>query len=218
MELLERVQTNPDWAIYIFVGCFLIVAVVKTAFEKRFHDFLYLPLNNKYLKVYRENPSLTDRFSFPLSVVQLVSYSFFIHIIISYLGIFNKNNFFDFLKILGAVSVFVILKFIFEKAIAYLFEINDFYTKLFFQRTAYKTYSGLFFLLLSFVLFYVKEPESYITTALLLLFLGIYFIIHIFSLKSFRKVISSNLFYFILYLCTFEIVPFYFAYYWLIKF
>ncbi|MFA7446598.1 MAG: DUF4271 domain-containing protein [Flavobacteriaceae bacterium] len=218
MELTERVQANPDWAIYVFVGCFLIVAVVKSVFEKRFHDFLYLPANNKYLKIYRENPSLTDRFSFPLSVVQIVSYSFFIHLIFSFSGILSKNNFFDFLKIVAAVSVFVLVKFMIEKGVAFLFEIEDFYTKLFFQRSAYKTYSGLFFLFLSFVLFYVKLPETYLTTLLTAIFLGIYFLIHIFSLKSFQKAISGNLFYFILYLCTLEIVPFYFAYYWLIKF
>jgi hypothetical protein len=218
MELIERVQTNTDWAIYIFMGCFLIVAVVKTVFEKRFHDFLYLPVNNKYLKIYRENFSATDRFSLPLSVVQLLSYSLFIHLIFSFYGILNKTNFFDFLKIFGAVSTFVLLKFIVEKVVAFLFEIDDFYTRLFFQRSAYKTYSGLFFLFLSFILFYIKTPENYITTALLIIFLGIYFLIHIFSLKSFQKAISGNLFYFILYLCTLEIIPFYFAYCWLIKF
>src|SRR5690606_3334572 len=111
MELIERVQTNTDWAIYIFIGCFLIVAIVKTLFEKRFYDFLYLPSNNKYLKIYRENFSATDRFSLPLSVVQLISYSFFIHLIFSFYGILNKSDFLDFLKILGAVSAFVLLKF-----------------------------------------------------------------------------------------------------------
>lgn len=218
MELIERVQTNTDWAIYIFIGCFLIVAIVKTLFEKRFYDFLYLPSNNKYLKIYRENFSATDRFSLPLSVVQLISYSFFIHLIFSFYGILNKSDFLDFLKILGAVSAFVLLKFVIEKIIAFLFEIDDFYKKLFFQRSAYKTYSGLFFLFLSFVLFYTKTPENYITTALLIIFLGIYFLIHVFSLKSFQSSISANLFYFILYLCALEFIPFYFAYYWLIKF
>lgn len=218
MELIERVQTNTDWAIYIFMGCFLIVAVVKTVFEKRFYDFLYLPANNKYLKIYRENFSATDRFSLPLSVVQLLSYSLFIHLIFSFYGILNKTYFDDFLKILGAISAFVLLKFILERVIAFLFEIDDFYKNLFFQRSAYKIYSGLFFLILSFVLFYVKTPENYINTALLIIFLGIYFLIHVFSLKSFRKEIRDNLFYFILYLCALEIIPFYLAYCWLIKF
>ena len=121
MELIERVQTNADWAIYIFIGCFLIVAIVKTLFEKRFYDFLYLPSNNKYLKIYRENFSATDRFSLPLSVVQLISYSFFIHLIFSFYGILNKSDFLDFLKILGAVSAFVLLKFVIEKIIAIIF-------------------------------------------------------------------------------------------------
>lgn len=217
MELIERVQTNADWAIYIFIGCFLIVAIVKGVFTRRFNDFLYLPANGKYVKIYKENVSITDRFTFPLTVVQILSYSFFIHLIFSFLGYLQKNNFFDFFKVAAAISAFVLLKFIIEKTIAFLFEINDFYNKLVFQRSAYKVYSGLIFLLISFILFYIKTPNFHLTITLLTIFLVIYFVLHIYLLKSFQKSISGNLFYFILYLCALEIAPYYFAYYWLIK-
>ena len=37
------------------------------------------------------------------------------------------------------------------------------------------------------------------------------------SLKIYQKFIIGKLFYFILYLCTLEIAPYYFVYYWLTK-
>src|SRR5690606_33649446 len=140
-----------------FIGCFLIVAIVIGVFTSCFNDFLYLPANGKYVKINKENASITDRFTFPLTVVQILSYSFFIHLIFSFLVYLQKNNFFDFFKVAAAISAFVLLKFIIEKTIAFLFEINDFYNKLVFQRSAYKVYSGLILLLISFILFIQKH-------------------------------------------------------------
>src|SRR5690606_15921077 len=178
MELIERVQTNADWAIYIFIGCFLIVAIVKGVFTRRFNDFLYLPANGKYVKIYKENVSITDRFTFPLTVVQILSYSFFIHLIFSFLGYLQKNNFSDFFKVAAAISAFVLLQFIIEQTIAFVFAIHGVYDRLVFKRSAYKVYSGLILLLTSFILFYTKTPNSHLTIALLTMLLVIYFALH----------------------------------------
>lgn len=215
LQLIERTVQDNSWAVFLFVGSFLVVAVVKSVFTKQFNDFLTLAYTDKYIKLYSaENDSL-NWFSGLLIFVQLVAYSFFIHIISGQLGYTDKDNFFSFLGIFTFVLFFVSLKFLLEKSLSFLFDIREFYNRFFFQQATYKMYLGLFLLLATFIFFYGKEPVIGITYILIGVFVLLHLIFYLISFRTFQKQITGNLFYFILYLCTFEIAPYYFIYYWL---
>ncbi len=214
-QFTERLPQDNSWSVYLFIGTFMLVAIVRTVFPKQFNDFLGLIYTNKYIKLYDET-SITW-FSITLSIVQLVSYACFIHMMLSYFGWMHRYNFTAFLQILTFVSAFVGLKYIINKTIAVLFDIQDIVAKFLFYQTSYRMYFGLFLLLTTFVMFYAKEPNTNLVYALLGGVILLHLIVYLISFRVFRKEILSNLFYFILYLCTLEIAPYYFTYYWFTK-
>lgn len=217
MQLIERATQDNDWVAFLFTGSFILVAVVRSVFEKQFNDFLGLAYTNKYIKLYNSENSSLSWFSVLLIFIQLISYSFFIQIISEELGYTDKNSFVLYIGIFVFITLFISLKFLVEKSIAVLFNIQEFYNRFLFQRAAYKMYLGLFLLLGTFILFYNKQSLGNIAYILIGLFVVLHLIIHLVSFRIFQKEITGKLFYFILYLCTLEIAPYYFIYYWLTK-
>ncbi len=211
----ERQLQDNSWSLFLFIGSFLLVAIVRAVFDKQFKDFLGLLYTNKYIKLYGE--ASLSWFSIVLTLVQLISYSFFIQIMLSYFGLVHKANFEVFIQIFAFVSLFFGLKYLINRSIAGLFTIQDFCNKYLFYQMSYKMYLGLFLLLGCFIMFYAKQPNIVLAYILLSVFLLLHLIIYLISLRVFRKEILSNMFYFILYLCTLEIAPYYFTYYWFTK-
>ena len=66
LQLQERIIENKDWATYLFITCFVVIAVVKTLFETQFNDFLKLPFSKKYVSTYRDTSNLYSVFTISL--------------------------------------------------------------------------------------------------------------------------------------------------------
>lgn len=214
-QFTERQLQDNSWSVYLFIGSFLLVAIVRAIFDKQFKDFLGLMYTNKYIKLYGETS--LSWFSVVLTLVQLISYAFFIQIMLSYFRLVHKTNFEVFIQVFAFISLFFGLKYLVKRSIAGVFNMQDFCTKYLFYQTSYKMYLGLFLLLASFIMFYAKEPNIILVYVLLAGFILLHLIVYLISLRVFRKEILSNMFYFILYLCTLEIAPYYFTYYWFTK-
>lgn len=216
LQLIERAVQDNSWVAFLFIGCFLLIVILKSVFEKQFNDFTGLIYTDKYIKLYSEgNPSW---FSMILIFLQLVSYSLFIQIVLSNLGYVQKHSFVYFAQIFIFLLFFISLKYLVEKSIARLFGIQDFYNRFLFQKASYKMYLGLGLLFLTFILYYLNSFPDSLTYLLIGIFLILNFVFYLISCRIFQKEIISNLFYFILYLCTLEIAPYYFTYYWLTKY
>lgn len=215
LQLIERATQDNTWVAFLFMGSFLLVVILKSVFQKQFNDFLGLIYTDKYIKLYNE--ANLNWFSVILIFIQLISFSFFIQIVLGNLGYLNKNDFISFVQIFAFLSFFILMKYLLEKSIAGLFEIQDFYNRFLFQQASYRMYLGLGLLLLTFMMFYGKTPIDSITYLFIGVFVILNLIIYLISYRIFQKEIIGNLFYFILYLCTLEIAPYYFTYYWFIK-
>lgn len=215
LQLIERAAQDNTWVAFLFIGSFLLVVILKSFFEKQFNDFSELLYTNKYIKLYSE--ANLSWFSIILIVIQLISFSFFIQIILGNLGHLNKNDFISFVQIFTFLLFFISLKYLLEKSIASLFDIQEFYNRFLFQQASYKMYLGLVLLLFTFVMFYGKTPIDSITYLFTGIFIILNLVIYLISYRFFQKEIIGNLFYFILYLCTLEIAPYYFTYYWFTK-
>ncbi len=215
LQLIERATQDNTWVAFLFMGSFLLVVILKSVFQKQFNDFLGLIYTDKYIKLYNE--ANLNWFSVILIFIQLISFSFFIQIVLGNLGYLNKNDFISFVQIFAFLSFFILMKYLLEKSIAGLFEIQDFYNRFLFQQASYRMYLGLGLLLLTFMMFYGKTPIDSITYLFIGVFVILNLIIYLISYRIFQKEIIGNLFYFILYLCTLEIAPYYFTYYWFTK-
>lgn len=215
LQLIERATQDNSWVAFLFIGSFLLVVVLKSVFQKQFNDFLGLLYTNKYIKLYNEEN--LNWFSVILIFIQMISFSLFIHIVLGNLGYLNKNSFISFIQIFAFLLFFISLKYLIEKSIAFLFDIQDFYSRFLFYQASYRMYLGLIMLFLTFLMFYGKTSIDNITYLFISIFIILNLIINLISFRIFQKEIIGNLFYFILYLCTLEIAPYYFTYYWLTK-
>jgi len=43
---------NTDWATILFIICAVLIATNRQLFYTQFREFLRLPINDKYLKIY----------------------------------------------------------------------------------------------------------------------------------------------------------------------
>ncbi len=212
-----RVIDAKDWATYLFVFSFALIAITRTAFETRFNDFLKILVSDKYIKVYKDPSHLMSGFTILLFVVQSISFAFFIQMALSHFGYVSKTDWLLFIRIFTFFGVFVLSKFLIEKIIATVFNIEEFAEQLNLQKVSYRTFISLLILPLNIYMFYSNNTSN----VLLFCIIGIILIINLYSylvsLKIYQNLLIGKLFYFILYLCALEIAPYYFIYYLITK-
>lgn len=217
IEFLTRNIQSNDWATAIFAIALIIIAYNKWVFSAQFSDFSRLLISKKYIKMYKEETNLKSWFTMSMTFIQFLSLSFFIHIFLSKISHNEMNNFVHFIQILNILCFLIISKYIIEKIIGICFSIENLIDQYSLIKVSYRSYIGI--LLLPIVMIYFYNPNItpiflYITTAIIAIVnVFIYFII----IKTYQKQIGSYFYYFILYLCTFEIAPYYILYKWYIN-
>ena len=215
--LQPRVLEPRDWATYLFVFSFVLIAITKTAFEGRFSEFLRILVSDKYIKVYKDTSHLMSGFTILLFIVQIISFSFFIQLVLNYLGYVSKTDWVIFLRIFTFFGVFVLSKFLIEKIIAAVFNIEEFAEQFNLQKVSYRTFIGLILLPINIYLFYNNTSSNILIYCTIVVILIINLFSYLISLKIYQNLLIGKLFYFILYLCALEIAPYYFIYYLITK-
>lgn len=215
--LHPRITDTSGWVTIIFIMAFGIIALTKSFYENRFEDFSKLIFSDKYTRIYRDSSHLMDMFSITLFFVQIISFSFFIQILLSQFGYGTKTDWVLFIQIFTFVVYFIFSKFLIEKIIATSFKIEEVVEQFNLQKISYRTYVGLLLLPIDILLYYYDSSLKNIPLLVLYSIIVLNIFLYIFSIKNYRKEILGKLFYFILYLCTLEIAPYYFMYYWFTK-
>jgi len=211
--LQPRDIESQDWATVLFVLCFALIAVARSVFENRFVDFSKLIYSDKYIKIYRDSGNLMNWFTIALFIVQVISFSFFILLSLSYFTAVEKTDWIAFVQILTLLSIFILAKYLIEKIIATSFNIEEFSEQFNLQKVSYRTYIGMCILPLNIILFYNETPIDFLIYFTIAAILLINCYTYLISLKIYQNLIIGKLFYFILYLCALEIAPYYFMYY-----
>ena len=215
--LQPRILEPKDWATYLFVFSFVLIAISKTAFETRFSEFLRILVSDKYIKVYKDTSHLMSGFTILLFIVQIISFSFFIQLVLTSFGYVSKTDWIIYIRIFTFFGIFVLSKFLIEKIVATIFNIEEFAEQFNLQKVSYRTFIGLILLPINIYLFYKNTPSNiliYFTIAVILI---INLFSYLVSLKIYQNLLIGKLFYFILYLCALEIAPYYFMYYLITK-
>lgn len=215
--LHPRITENKDWATFLFLLSFIIIAFTKSIFENRFNDFINLVFSDKYIKVYRDSSHLKSGFTIALFFVQVISLAFFIQLSLHIFGYASKTDWILYIQITTFLIFFILSKFLIEKIIATSFNIEEFVEQFNLQKVTYRTYIGLFILPIDIVLFYYDNFSRSIPVIMIGVVLAINVLTYFISIKNYQNLIFGKLFYFILYLCAFEIAPYYFIYYWFTK-
>ncbi|HBI01550.1 DUF4271 domain-containing protein, partial [uncultured Flavobacterium sp.] len=152
--LEQRILDSKDWATVLFVLSFALIAVTKTFFEARFNEFLKLFVTDKYLKIYKDPSHMMSWFTISLFFVQLISFAFFILILLNYFDLASKTDWVKYIQIITLLGVFVLSKYLVEKIIATSFKIEDFMEQFNLQKVSYRTFIGLLILPVNIILYY----------------------------------------------------------------
>lgn len=192
----------------ILVLNLIFVVTVKQLFSSRFADFLEINWNVKYLKIYGKERKNRDVFNVLLFLNLIVGLSIFSHSIYSDMLTPLPSSNITILSFGITFAILIVLKIAIEIMVARVFAISEVIKVYIFQKMAYLNFSGLVLILINFfLLFSVLEKR-------LIIYLGFSVIVLInlsgFTrfLRRYQKTIIPNFFYFLLYLCAFEIAPY----------
>jgi hypothetical protein len=215
--LHPRIIENKDWATILFIVSFALIAMTKSVHENRFADFMNLFYSDKYAKVYRDTSNLKSTFTISLFVVQIISIAFFIQLSLSGFGYASKTDWLLYIQIATFLMFFILAKYLVEKIIATAFNIEEFMEQFNLQKVNYRTYIALFILPVNIILFYYNTFSRNNLIVIIGIILALNALVYLISIKKYQNLIFGKLFYFILYLCTLEIAPYFFMYYYLNK-
>ena len=199
--MIRDIVYNDPLTILLFVSFFLII-ILKKIDPSLF--YLTISLGKKELRNKLNNSSIGIKLSdIGYKILYVSNLSIFLT--------FYDNNSFDlqiYFKFLKYISIFYSLKIFSEIIFANLFEIQKIIGNYLWSKLFYSYSLGLLILLLNFLIAY---SDSIVVNSILIIFCMIYFIFSYFIIFfSMKKLIIKNWFYFILYLCTLEIIPYYY--------
>lgn len=213
-NLHERILEQKDWAIVVFLLVFCLIAIVKTNFENRFYDFMRIFVSDKYIKIYKDGSLIMSWFTVIMFFVQMLSFAFFMHLILNAFGFISKTDWIIYIQIFTFFTVFVLAKFLIEKIIATTFDQEDVVEQYNMLKINYRTYVGVALVPINIFLFYSNIVYFSLIYCVIMIILAINLVTYLKSIKIYQSLILGHFIYFILYLCTLEIAPYYFIYQW----
>lgn len=209
MNTVARVAENNDWITLMLIGVVCLVWTIKSVYYHRFMEFLQLPFNNRYFASILKEKNLESSFTMLMLIVQVVSFSLFVWLAVKtfHYKVFEVTTTLVYWKLLLATFLFIATKIVLQVLIASVFDIQNNTNEFLYRKLSYLNYSSLFILVgvafgvysknLSNIALYVSFFMAFLINVVG--WMGI--------LKNYQKFILKHLFYFILYLCTFEIAP-----------
>ena len=204
MQALEKIVINTNWISIILVFLFAIIAVLKIIDSNKLKGYVFAVFNKGFIEdEVEENTSFFSSFYSLLFIFSSVVLALVISFLVAET---NKNTSFSvssFFLILGIIWSYFTIKSLLEIGVIRLFFIKKEVRFYVVSKFGY-LYSISFFLLILFVLFRFGPLNLSFFKAVTL---GFFFLKFVFQVVNNKNLVFGKLFYFILYLCAFEIAP-----------
>ena len=209
VQHLDRLYTSQDWITLLLLCCIIIITAVKMAYPLRFQEFLKLPLSNKYFFVFGKNDPIHHLFNVLLFIPKAICVALLVYKVIEWQKPAMLLDMpFLFVKILMSFVGFVVAKVILEKTIGIILNIENIIHQYVYQKLSYRNLMSVLLLILLFIVTYITPINKEIMLVFCLVIAVVNAIALFYSFKTNGKLIITNFFYFILYLCALEISPY----------
>ena len=204
MQALEKIVINTNWISIILVFLFAIIAVLKIIDGDKLKGYVFALFNKGFIEdEVEENTSFFSSFYSLLFIFSSIVLALVTSLLVAET---NKNTSFSlssFFLILGIIWSYFAVKSLFEIGVIRLFFIKKEVRFYVVSKFGY-LYSISFFLIIFLVLFRFGPLNfSFFIAATL----GLFFLKFVFQVVNNKNLVFGKLFYFILYLCAFEIAP-----------
>jgi len=214
METITRQIIDTDWITIIIISCLGLLATAKLINSVRFSEFILLFNTNKYIVLNHKGNRLSTFFNAILMLVQVLSVSLFIYLSADILKLQDDAdiNIYLYAKIASLYVFVLICKILIEKIISTIFSIEILIDDYLFYKISYRNFLGVILLPLNLLFIYTLQPSQIVLIVLIILIALLNLLVLFSVYKKNEKIILNNLFYFILYLCTLEIAPYFILY------
>ena len=202
---MVREYFSNDILTSLFLFSFLLILILKKIDGEIFYDNLQLHKKKLLSKLYNSD-SISLRL---VNIIYLLVFLINISILMTIFsqGKFTLNIFENHFYYIG---LFIFLKYLLEKFIGWLFEFKRVSNNYLNSKLFYFNALGIPVLFLNMLIVFSEnynEELVYFSLTVILLYL---IISHFSIFFAFKNLIYKNWFYFILYLCTLEIIPYYY--------
>jgi hypothetical protein len=201
--MIRDVISNDSLTILLFGSIFFIIILKKI-------DPIIFSQNLSFRKKELVNKISTNLWG--IKFLEILYNLLFISNISILLAFFKDQNFelIIYYELFKYVFIFFASKVLFDIIIGKVFSINRIMKNYVWQKLVYCNSLGIILLLFNFFIAYTIFDKQFMVSFFIALSL-LYLIFAYFSIFfSMKKVIYKNWFYFILYLCTLEIIPYYY--------
>ncbi|WP_158840092.1 DUF4271 domain-containing protein [Polaribacter sp. L3A8] len=204
MQALDRVVVDNSWITILLVCLLACVFLLRGISAVRLRGCASSLINSNFVETeIEENSSFFDPFKNIIFIFSVFVLSLLVYKIYVFYSPSALEGVYAFFKIFGVVFVYFTIKRLSELLLSFLFMIHKKLDFFLVSKSIY-LYAISFLVLVAVVL----EEYSQLNTLFLVYFSGVLFSVRfIFHGVRNKKLIFSELFYFILYLCAFEIAP-----------
>jgi len=186
------------------MSLFVIIAVLKIIDAEKLKGYVFALFNKGFIEVEaEEDTSFFSSFYSLLFVFSAMVLALTISLLVSEINVDFSLTFSSFLSVLKLVFSYLIIKRCLEFAFANLLLIKK--QVRFYLVCKFSYLYSISFFLLAFCILFHFSPLNYLSFTFITL--GFFFLRCLFLLTNNKKLVFSELFYFILYICAFEIAP-----------
>ncbi len=207
-DAILRTVQNADWITLILCFSIVVLVLAKSLFYQRFYNFIILFFNNKYIFMYNKKDKLLHWFTIFIFLFQLLNLALYLYLVNTVFSFSHeKNSLYLYFLVLILLFFFFSLKILVHLVNAFIFNNTRVISEFLFKKISYQNYSGFIMFFANILLTYVLRDSKTIV------YVSIFFILLINAMgwinviRNHQKLITNNFFYFILYLCTVEIIP-----------
>ena len=204
MQALDKISLSTNWIPLVLVFLFVIIAILKIIDAEKLKGYVFALFNKGFIESEAEEDILFfSSFYSLLFVFSATVLALTISLLASEINVSFSLTFSSFLSVLKLVFSYLIVKRFLELAFARLLLIKK-QVRFFLVCKLSYLYSISFVLLVFYILFLFSPLNYFYFTVIIL---GLFTLRYLFLLTSNKKLVFSELFYFILYICAFEIAP-----------
>ena len=209
VDYSERLIVSNDLITILLACCFILFAVAKFFYPRRFEEFLMLFFSDKYFLVHGKNDDIQHPFNILFFIPQIIGVSIFVFLVFKvFAPIEVAQNKWLLVQIATAYAVFVLIKYLLEKIIANILSIDSIVNQYLYQKLSYRNFLAIILFIVNIIFLYVWPPTP-LALGILSGFIIIFnIIVLLYRYKTSGSLIISNFLYFILYLCALEISPY----------
>ena len=212
MEALQRVILSNNWITIIFLVSLAVLFFLKLFEAEKLKGYAASIFNKGFIEIEAEDNS--SFFSF-----FHIGFSFFFFLMITITGYFCANiyshrTFFllqDYIHVFNYVLLYMIVRFVSMSLFILLFELKQSISLFLISKRGFLYSISIGLLFLNIIYFYSFQNKYLLITGVGLLFLVRFLMILMIN----KNLIIKELFYFILYLCAFELAPLFVLFRWI---